>query len=51
MDPLTLALIMGGGAAVKGIGQGIASFQQAEGMMSDYEKQQMKKLQREQSGS
>jgi len=48
MDPLTLALIMGGGAAVKGIGQGIASFQQAEGMMSDYEKQQMKKLQREQ---
>ena len=48
MDPLTLALIMGGGAAIKGIGQGIAGFQQAEGMMSDYEKQQMKKLQREQ---
>lgn len=39
---------MGGGAAVKGIGQGIANFQQAEGMMSDFEKQQMKKLQREQ---
>ena len=48
MDPLTLALIMGGGAAIKGIGQGIAAHQRAEGMMSDYEKEQMAKLQREQ---
>jgi F0F1-type ATP synthase membrane subunit c/vacuolar-type H+-ATPase subunit K len=28
-DPLTMALIMGGGAAVKGIGQGIAAYQGA----------------------
>ena len=48
IDPVTLALIMGGGAAIKGIGQGIASFQKAEGMMSDYEKERMKELQREQ---
>ena len=48
MDPLTLALIMGGGKAIQGIGQGISSYQQAEGMMSDYEKDQMAKLQREQ---
>jgi len=48
MDPLTLALIMGGGKAIQGIGQGIASFQQAEGMMSDYEKDRMKQLQRDQ---
>ena len=47
-DPLTMALIMGGGAAVKGIGQGIAAYQGAQGMMSDFEKEQMKKLQREQ---
>jgi len=48
MDPLTLALIMGGGAAIKGIGQGIAAHQQAQGMMSEYEKDRMKQLQREQ---
>jgi hypothetical protein len=48
MDPLTLALIMGGGAAIKGIGSGVSSYQNAKGMMSDYEKEQMLKLQREQ---
>ena len=39
---------MAGGAAVKGIGEGISDYQSAGGMMSDYEKEQMKKLQREQ---
>tara|TARA_R110002126_G_scaffold31003_5_gene100469 strand:- start:108 stop:719 length:612 start_codon:yes stop_codon:yes gene_type:complete len=48
MEPLTLALIMAGGAAVKGIGEGISDYSSAGGMMSDYEKEQMKKLQREQ---
>ena len=48
MEPLTLALLMAGGAAVKGIGSGIANYQNASGMMSDYEKEQMLKLQREQ---
>ena len=48
MEPLTLALIMGGGKAIQGIGQGISSYQQAEGMMSDFEKERMKQLQREQ---
>ena len=48
MDPLTLALIMGGGAAIKGIGQGISSYQAAEGMMGEEEKKMLKRLQREQ---
>ena len=48
MEPLTLALIMGGSAAIKGIGQGISNYQQAQGMMSDAEKEQLKKLQRQQ---
>jgi len=48
MEPLTLALILAGGKAIQGIGQGIAAHQQAEGMMSDYEKKQLQKLQREQ---
>ena len=48
MEPMTLALLMAGGAAVKGIGSGIANYQNASGMMSDYEKEQMLKLQREQ---
>jgi len=48
MDPMTLALLMAGGAAVKGIGSGVANYQNASGMMSDYEKEQMLKLQREQ---
>ena len=39
---------MAGGAAVKGIGEGISDYSSAGGMMSDYEKEQMKKLQREQ---
>lgn len=48
MDPFTLALIMGGSAAIKGIGTGISNYQQAEGMMSNAEKEQLKKLQRQQ---
>jgi hypothetical protein len=47
-DPLTMALIMGGSAAIKGIGQGISGYQAAEGMMSDTEKEMLRKLQREQ---
>jgi len=47
-DPLTMALIMGGSAAIKGIGQGISGYQAAEGMMSDPEKEMLRTLQREQ---
>ena len=48
MDPLSMALIMGGSAAVKGIGQGISSYQSAQGLMGDEEQEMLKRLQRQQ---
>jgi|TARA_R110000796_G_scaffold181827_1_gene298406 hypothetical protein len=48
MDPLSMALIMGGSAAVKGIGQGISSYQTAQGLMGDEEQEMLKRLQRQQ---
>lgn len=47
MDPITLAILAGVGAA-KGIGTGVAHFQQAKGMMSSDEQELLKKLQRQQ---
>ena len=47
-DPVTMALLMAGSSAVKGIGQGISSFQQAEGIMGEEEKRMLRRLQREQ---
>lgn len=48
MEPLTMALIMGGSQAIKGIGQGISTYQQAQGLMSDEEKDLLRQLKREQ---
>ena len=45
-DPITLALV--GAQVLGGIGTGVGNYMQAEGMMSDQDKETLRKLQRQQ---